>query len=140
MVTKLLTKVSVSGGALIGSMFGFNPSIMNDKGIEKTPKEPSFKIEVEQIKKIEDIDIFAKQRGCSFQFVNSWGTEKKVNNAKNFITEAIKQERHNTTEEDYWTRLMIEAIQRVKEKCEKNKVLVFFNRGNSNSLDLTGPQ
>lgn len=139
MVIRLLTKVGVSGGALFGSIFTVESSIVNNKEIRETQEEGNFKITAEQINTLVDVDIFAKQNKCTFAFVNAWGTNE-VNKAEEFIAKAGTQDSHRSKEKHDWTRLITEAVKREKDKCKDNKFLVFFSpKSNQQDLELRAP-
>lgn len=134
MLIKLLTKLGFSGGAMAGTIFVIEPTVINEKEIKEVPTEGNFKMDIEQIKTLVDIEIFAKQNKCTFGFVNSWAT-KKINKAEEFVNEAIKGGDKN---KNGWIEAIITGIKRGKEQCKNNSALIFFN--GDTGFHLTGPK
>lgn len=121
---KVLGKLGLSSGAVLGVTSLSNPVLSN------LPIKPQIekRTTISDITKFEDIDIWAKENGCSFVFENKW--KSKAYSSEEFIL--IEQK--NPTKFDgkkaidisEWKKKMIDHAQKNKGSCKRGNTLTFL--------------
>lgn len=120
---KWLIKLTLSGGAMAGAFTVTQPSLLNlseePNQVVFTEKEKTEEQEkINDIKSLEDIDIYGKAKGCTFTFVSKW-KDKRVYNAVRFVE--VEEKKNETV----WKDRVINIAKSKMEECKENKVLTF---------------
>lgn len=113
---KILTKLVFSSGAIAGTVFAGKPLLV-EPSLPKEISEEATKA-LTTITKFADIDIYAKQKGCSFAFVRGW-KDKTVYNAEEFV----RLEKSQATETE-WEVEALKWAEHYKDSCKKGTTIV----------------
>lgn len=127
---KALTKFGFSAGAITGTICASENALAENTDLGAGLQKPKNKLN--SVTKIEDIDIFAKQKGCAFAFVADWRNQK-VYSAEEFVKleEEKKKTSPNSTE---WAKIAVNVVNQEKSKCKKGKTVAFAYYGGKFSV------
>lgn len=118
---KLLAKIFLSSGAVLGT-FAATGHLPNQKKGNTffVLDKPENKVELGEIRTIEDIEIFEKNNNCSFSFVHRWDSQEAYN-----IKGFLEQNKSQADKEKYVEKAL-KKVNELKEKCKQNGVVALF--------------
>lgn len=129
MILKGLMKLGLSGGAMAGAFTLTQPTLLQISEAPDTREEilvtenngGQKTSTITEIQSLKDIDLFAKEKGCTFTFVSKWN-DKQVYNAEAFI--AVQKD-------TAWPERILSIVKSKQEECKDGKIFAFSWKDNT---------
>lgn len=104
-----------------GTIFVSQPVVV-DFNLRREPTEKA-EAKLADISTFEDIDIYAKQHGCTFVFVGSWAN-KKVYSTQEFVN-------RQTQDKEKWKERAVGITKDTKNLCKEGKTFAYAFNGHT---------
>lgn len=131
---KALTKFGFSAGAITGTICASENVLAESTDLASTLQKP--RITLNSISKFEEIEVYARERGCYFVFVAEW-RKNKTYTADEFVRleeEKKKEPNKKTTD---WKTSAWEGANKHKNSCKQGTTVALSYKGGNFNIQFS---